>query len=317
MMICINASPYNMGKRAMRRNIYRAAARRYNKPVVYVNQVGGNDQLVFDGTSFAMNGAGEVIAAACSFDEDLVLCDLDAGTGDRHENLPDECEAVYQALVLGTRDYIRKCGFSRVLIGLSGGIDSSLTAAIAVEAVGRENVTGVAMPGPYSSEHSLMDARDRTGVKIGEAFMVRTHPQWLRTREIARSGAIGELRAIVAAFSYFNRDPGNIRNKADIGGGALMDIGCYPIQIARFLFGQEPVRVMGRMERDPDFGFFDFGRQLRQERCMSGEMKQPRQAKGSAGQFRSPIAHPAETFSISHLSFHASLKFFPLGVCFG
>jgi len=101
---------------------------------------------------------------------------------------------------------------------------------------------------------SLMDARGRTGVKIGEAFMVRTHPQWLRTRQIARSGAIGELRAIVAAFSYFNRDPGNIRNKADIGGGALMDIGCYPIQIARFLFGQEPVRVMGRMERDPDFG---------------------------------------------------------------
>jgi len=171
MMICINASPYNMGKRAMRSNIYRAAARRYSKPVVYVNQVGGNDQLVFDGTSFAMNSAGEVIAEACSFDEDLVLCDLDAGSGDRHQNLPDECEAVYQALVLGTRDYIRKCGFSRVLIGLSGGIDSSLTAAIAVEAVGRENVTGVAMPGPYSSEHSLTDAREMAE-KLGIRFEV-------------------------------------------------------------------------------------------------------------------------------------------------
>jgi NAD+ synthase (glutamine-hydrolysing) len=172
MMICINASPYSMGKRAMRSDIYRAAARRYKKPVVYVNQVGGNDQLVFDGTSFAMNGAGDVIAAACSFDEDLVLCDLDAGTGDRRENFPDECEAVYQALVLGTRDYIRKCGFSRVLIGLSGGIDSSLTAAIAVEAVGRENVTGVAMPGPYSSEHSLKDARElacRLGIRFETA----------------------------------------------------------------------------------------------------------------------------------------------------
>jgi NAD+ synthase (glutamine-hydrolysing) len=171
MMICINASPYNMGKRAMRSNIYRAAARRYSKPVVYVNQVGGNDQLVFDGTSFAMNSAGEVIAEACSFDEDLVLCDLVAGSGDRHQNLPDECEAVYQALVLGTRDYIRKCGFSRVLIGLSGGIDSSLTAAIAVEAVGRENVTGVAMPGPYSSEHSLTDAREMAE-KLGIRFEV-------------------------------------------------------------------------------------------------------------------------------------------------
>ena len=101
---------------------------------------------------------------------------------------------------------------------------------------------------------TLIEARDRTRVKIGEAFMVRTHPQWLRTRELVESGAIGELRAIVAAFSYFNRDAGNIRNNPDIGGGALMDIGCYPIQIARYLFGAEPVRVMGRLERDPDFG---------------------------------------------------------------
>jgi NAD+ synthase (glutamine-hydrolysing) len=159
-LICINASPYNMGKRELRRGVYRAAARRYHKPVVYVNQVGGNDQLVFDGSSFAMNCAGEIIASARSFEEDLVLADLDAGTGDRREDFSDECEAVYQALVTGTRDYIRKCGFSRVLIGLSGGIDSSLTAAIAVEAVGKENVTGVAMPGPYSSDHSLRDARE-------------------------------------------------------------------------------------------------------------------------------------------------------------
>jgi NAD+ synthase/NAD+ synthase (glutamine-hydrolysing) len=159
-LICINASPYNMGKRDLRRGVYRAAARRYHKPVVYVNQVGGNDQLVFDGSSFAMNRAGEIIASARSFEEDLVLADLEAGTGDRHQDFSDECEAVYQALVTGTRDYITKCGFSRVLIGLSGGIDSSLTAAIAVEAVGKENVTGAAMPGPYSSDHSLRDARE-------------------------------------------------------------------------------------------------------------------------------------------------------------
>ncbi len=158
-MICINASPYNMNKREIRRRIYRSAARRYSKPVVYVNQVGGNDQLVFDGSSFAMNRAGEVIASGRSFKEDLVLVDLEAGVGDQHEDFADECEAVYQALVTGTSDYMRKCGFKRVLIGLSGGIDSSLTAAIAVEAVGRENVTGVAMPGPYSSEHSVTDAR--------------------------------------------------------------------------------------------------------------------------------------------------------------
>jgi NAD+ synthase/NAD+ synthase (glutamine-hydrolysing) len=136
--------------------------------VVYVNQVGGNDQLVFDGSSFAMNGAGEVIASARSFEEDLVIADLDTGTGDLHEDFSDECEATYQALVLGTRDYMRKCGFSRALIGLSGGIDSSLTAAIAVDAVGRENVTGVGMPGPYSSEGSITDARE-----MAERFGIR------------------------------------------------------------------------------------------------------------------------------------------------
>ena len=96
-MICVNASPYHMRKREIRRSVYRSAARRYSKPVVYVNQVGGDDQLVFDGSSFAMNAAGEVIASARSFEEDLVLVDLEAGTGDRHEDFPDECEAVYQA----------------------------------------------------------------------------------------------------------------------------------------------------------------------------------------------------------------------------
>jgi predicted dehydrogenase len=101
---------------------------------------------------------------------------------------------------------------------------------------------------------ALIDVRNRTGVKIGEAFMVRTHPQWVRAREIVRSGDAGPLRAIVSAFSYFNRDPANVRNVPEWGGGALMDIGCYPIQISRFLFGEEPVHVSGRIERDPEFG---------------------------------------------------------------
>jgi predicted dehydrogenase len=100
----------------------------------------------------------------------------------------------------------------------------------------------------------LMVVRDRTGVKMGEAFMVRTHPQWLRARELARSGDIGELRAVMGAFSYFNRDPKNIRNVPEFGGGALMDIGCYPVQIARFLFGEEPLEVSAAMERDPQMG---------------------------------------------------------------
>jgi predicted dehydrogenase len=100
---------------------------------------------------------------------------------------------------------------------------------------------------------TLIEAQHRTGVKIGEAFMVRTHPQWLRAREVVRSGQIGAVRAITAAFSYFNRDPGNVRNVASWGGGALMDIGCYPIQVSRFVLGEEPVRVAALIERDPEF----------------------------------------------------------------
>lgn len=168
-LISINASPYHMGKRELRREVFTATARHHCMPVIYVNSVGGNDQLVFDGSSFAMNGRGEVISSARSFAEDLVFVDTATGAGDHHADFENEEEAAYEALVLGTRDYIRKCGFSRVLIGLSGGIDSSLTAAVAVDAVGRENVVGVGMPGPFSSDHSVRDARDmaeRLGVRF-------------------------------------------------------------------------------------------------------------------------------------------------------
>jgi len=99
---------------------------------------------------------------------------------------------------------------------------------------------------------ALLSARDRTGVKIGEAFMVRTHPQWLRTREIIAAGQIGTLRSIMGFFSYFNRDPANIRNVPEWGGGGLMDIGCYSITTSRFVFREEPLRVMGLIERDPE-----------------------------------------------------------------
>jgi predicted dehydrogenase len=100
---------------------------------------------------------------------------------------------------------------------------------------------------------TLLEARDRCGVKIGEAFMVKTHPQWLRTRELIRTGTIGELRAILGAFSYFNRDPNNVRSVPEWGGGGLLDIGCYPITTSRFMFGEEPSRVIGLIERDPEW----------------------------------------------------------------
>jgi len=181
-LVSINASPYHMGKRELRREIFAASARRHRLPVVYVNQVGGNDQLVFDGSSFAMDAEARVMAAAASFAEDLVLVDTATRAGDIRENLADEHEAVYEALVLGTRDYIRKCGFSRVLIGLSGGIDSSLTAVLAADAVGRENVVGVAMPGPYSSEGSLTDARalaTNLGIRFEVVAITGTYDKFL------------------------------------------------------------------------------------------------------------------------------------------
>lgn len=100
----------------------------------------------------------------------------------------------------------------------------------------------------------LIAARDQYDVIIGEAFMARTHPQWLKALELARDGSLGELRLVLGGFSYFNRDAGNIRNKADLGGGALMDIGCYPVTLSRFLFGEEPLSALASIERDPDFG---------------------------------------------------------------
>ncbi len=158
-VVSINASPWNIGKRRQRESIFRAAAHRFNLPVVYVHMVGGNDQLIFDGSSFAMTAKGELVTRAKSFDEDLVMFDPDMGSGDDHANHLLGDQAAYEALLVGTRDYIRKCGFKRVLVGLSGGIDSALVAAIATEAIGKENVMGVGMPGPHSSDHSLADAR--------------------------------------------------------------------------------------------------------------------------------------------------------------
>lgn len=158
-IVTINASPWNIGKRRLRETIFRATAQRFKLPMLYVHMVGGNDQLVFDGSSFAMSAQGELCALAKSFDEDLVYFDPDTNQGDDHANHLVGDDAAYAALVMGTRDYIRKCGFKRVLIGLSGGIDSALVAAIAVDAIGPENVMGVGMPGPHSSDHSLADAR--------------------------------------------------------------------------------------------------------------------------------------------------------------
>ena len=155
----ISASPFWIGKRELRRDMLASIARQHKVPVVLVNQVGGNDSLVFDGSSLVLNREGNVIAQGLSFEEDLIYFDSQSLTGEMHEQAAGDEASAYSALVLGTRDYIQKCAFQKAIVGLSGGIDSALTAAIAAEAVGAENVIGVGMPGPYSSPGSIEDAR--------------------------------------------------------------------------------------------------------------------------------------------------------------
>jgi NAD+ synthetase len=168
--INLSASPFWHGKRAMRRQMLSAIARRDDMPVLLSNQVGGNDSLIFDGTSLALNARGELIAQAASFAEDLILVDP-FGAPPVPTPAEDDTEAAYRALVLGTRDYVRKCGFKKVLVGLSGGIDSALVAAIASDALGADNVVAVGMPSPYSSAGSIDDSR-RLAANLGIRYEV-------------------------------------------------------------------------------------------------------------------------------------------------
>jgi hypothetical protein len=157
-LINISASPFSAGKRTLRREMMQALARRHKIPAVLVNQVGGNDSLVFDGSSVGVDATGKVCAQARSFEEDLVLFDTATGQGDIREQPQDGVEEIYQALLLGLRDYVHKCGFQQVTVGLSGGIDSAVVASLAAAALGRRTCSG-RDAGTYSSEGSLRDAR--------------------------------------------------------------------------------------------------------------------------------------------------------------
>jgi NAD+ synthetase len=156
--INLSSSPFWHSKREIRRQMLAAIARRDGIPVLFSNQVGGNDSLIFDGSSLALDAHGELIAQAASFEEDLVIVDTFAVSRAPATN-DNDTEAAYRALVLGTRDYVRKCGFRKAIVALSGGIDSALVAAIATDALGAENVIGIGMPSPYSSQGSIDDSR--------------------------------------------------------------------------------------------------------------------------------------------------------------
>ena len=163
LIVNLSASPYSAAKPHLREAMLRHAAIRHQKPIIYANQVGANDDLIFDGCSVGFNRQGEVIGRAKAFETDLLVLDFDEKLADLQPSVivsmpENEDEEIWKALVLGVRDYSRKCGFTKVVIGLSGGVDSALVAQIAASALGKENVLAVLMPSPYSSDHSVQDA---------------------------------------------------------------------------------------------------------------------------------------------------------------
>ncbi|MEH1887141.1 NAD+ synthase [Nostoc sp.] len=175
LIVNLSASPYTVGKQQLRETMLKHSAVRFQQPIIYANQVGGNDDLIFDGRSFALNRQGETISRARGFDSDLLVVEFDETQRDLQLSSVEpiyesEDEEIWQALVLGVRDYARKCRFSKVVLGLSGGIDSAIVAAIATAALGKENVLGVLMPSPYSSEHSISDA-----VALAENLGIKTN----------------------------------------------------------------------------------------------------------------------------------------------
>ncbi|MFM6340134.1 MAG: NAD+ synthase, partial [Dolichospermum sp.] len=163
LIVNLSASPYTVGKQNLREAMLKHSAVSFQKPIIYTNQVGGNDDLIFDGRSFAVNRQGEIIARGQGFVSDFITVEFNANQqdlvlGNISPVYESEEAEIWNALVLGVKDYVHKCRFSKVLLGLSGGVDSALVAAIATAALGKENVIGILMPSPYSSEHSISDA---------------------------------------------------------------------------------------------------------------------------------------------------------------
>jgi NAD+ synthase (glutamine-hydrolysing) len=210
LVLNVSASPYALGKPELRERMLSAAARAHGTPVAYVNQVGGNDSLVFDGGSLLVGRDGRVLARAPLFEEVLLVADLDGGRVEvlgadgkprpappaPEDSADGQADEVFRALVLGVRDYVRKCGFRSAVIGLSGGIDSALTAAVAAVALGPERVTGVAMPSRYSSDHSREDARvlaERLGIDFREVEIEPMHAAYLASLRAAFGHDPGDL----------------------------------------------------------------------------------------------------------------------------
>jgi len=210
-VINLSASPFTIGKQQLREAMLGRMAARHRLPLLYVNQVGGNDDLVFDGRSCAFDSSGDLIARGKAFEEDFLVVDLEEMRGPIAPYEVSTESEIYKALVLGTRDYVHKCGFERVLLGLSGGVDSSLTAAIAVEAVGADNVLGVLLTSPYTSRESVEDAR-----RLVQVLRVRKIEIPIAPAMAAYEAALRE------AFAGYPRDVTEENLQARIRGNLLM-----------------------------------------------------------------------------------------------
>jgi NAD+ synthase (glutamine-hydrolysing) len=196
LLLNIASSPYNTEKIQLRYDMLKTIAVKQRIPVAYVNHVGGNDQLLFDGSSMAFDAHGELKARARAFAEDLVIFDTNDGAGEIRPAPESEAEEIYLGLCMGVRDYVQKCGFKKVLVGLSGGIDSSLVATIAADALGPQNVLGVGMPGPYSSPGSIRDAEAlarNLGIEFRVISITPVFESYLQTLDHAFEGAPSDV----------------------------------------------------------------------------------------------------------------------------
>jgi NAD+ synthetase len=213
LLVNVSASPYWQHKGRLRRGMLAAVARRHRRPLVFVNQVGGNDDLIFDGRSCAFDAGGRLLARAAAFEEDFLVVDTDAGPGTVRPEPASETAAVWQALVLGLRDYARKCRFPEAVLGLSGGVDSALVAAIAAEALGPGRVHGVLLPSRFTSAASNADAR-----ALASALGVHVH-------EIPIEGPhAAMLRALAPSFAGRKPDVSEENLQARIRGTLLMGL---------------------------------------------------------------------------------------------
>jgi NAD+ synthase (glutamine-hydrolysing) len=192
LLVNLSASPFHAGKGKEREELLRSIAQGHGVPVLFINQVGGNDSLLFDGRSMAMGPDGKLIARAEAFREDLVLADLDGGQGDMRPSAPEGEAEIFRALVMGLSDYMKKCGFGRAVLGLSGGVDSALVACLAAEAAGADRVLALAMPAPYSSPHSRTDA-EKLASNLGIGFEVVPIDRLLQSYREALGPGLGDI----------------------------------------------------------------------------------------------------------------------------